>query len=146
MTQAGTATTQAGLAATAKTGAEAAQAAAELARDASFASARSTSLEADGRAAVADGECFWLLGPVTLRRMNIGARTASASVLIATYPSKSAIDTLAASLSATSYQTMGRAESDRWYRAENDTVVFADAVSAKQDACNVQILRKGDWI
>lgn len=84
LTQAGISTTQAGLAATAKT-------AAEAARDASFVTGPKYATEAQGRAAVADGINFMVQGSGDVAAYEYRRTDSAASVLIASYPSASAV-------------------------------------------------------
>ena len=69
-----------------------AAAAAVLARDASFALGPKYATEAAGRAAVADGVAFLVQGSGDVAAYEYRRTDASASVLIATYPSKAALD------------------------------------------------------
>lgn len=89
-------TVQAGIATAAATSAATAQTGAENARDAAIIGAGVYATEAAGRAAVADGVAFKVQGSGDVaayeyRRVNSGSST-----LIATYPSKAAIDAITA--------------------------------------------------
>jgi len=86
--------TSATASATARTGSEAARAGSEAARDAAFINANVYADEATGRAAVADGVQFQVVSVDGLtitryRRVNSGS-----SVVVATYPSKLAINSI----------------------------------------------------
>ena len=83
-TQAGISTTQAGLATAAKT-------AAEAARDAAIIGSGSYATEADGRAAVADGAAFKVQGSGDVAAYEYRRINSTTSVLIATYPSLTAV-------------------------------------------------------
>lgn len=86
--QAGIATNQAGLATNAKTSAESA-------RDAALIQAGVYATESAGRAAVADGVAFKVQGSGDVAAYEYRRTNSTTSVLIATYPSKAAYDTLA---------------------------------------------------
>lgn len=109
--QAALATTQAGLAATAKT-------AAELARDAALIQAGVYATEAAGRAAVADGVAFKVQGSGDVAAYEYRRTNSTTSVLIATYPSVSAVKDNIESVR----HAMTRIETDNnpWYEPAPD--------------------------
>lgn len=74
--------------------ATAARAAAELARDASFVTGPKYATEAIGRAAVTDGVNFLVQGSGSAAAFEYRRTNSTTSVLIATYPSKAAVDGL----------------------------------------------------
>ncbi len=106
-TQASIATTQASNASGSAIIAEEAKIAAESARDAALVSAETYPDEATGRAAVADGEYFKVIGSGNVAAREYRKTNASTSVLVSEYPSVSGVtilvkDSLRASVEAAS--------------------------------------------
>jgi len=85
---------QAGNASESAAAAQAARAAAELARDASFAQGKKYVDEPTGRASVADGEAFLVQGAGDIAAFEYRRVSASASTLIALYPSAGSVQQL----------------------------------------------------
>lgn len=136
-TQAGIATDKAVEASGSAATANAAKTAAELARDAAMVGAVTYPDEATGRAAVADGEYFKVIGSGDVAAREYQRTNASASVLVAEYPSTSAVT------EATTKANAAEANAKDYTDVQLPTVKIGNLYSSAKDVAGFYMISSG---